>query len=179
MSSRSVKLANPKYDAETKAVIENLSDLYTGRFIIMQRPKAGDIAIQAAVDNISQTGGPANQQALLIEPGDVVWSVNPAKDSGDRDISDLRHYIEEVCREHDLMDADGEPMVCWPRHGAMTKGEHGVLVPRITQHSDMHPKNHGGIVPKNALWKKTDCYLSRISSRVAQRGSGAMRVKRF
>jgi len=147
------------YDPETKAVIDAVSDLFPGSFVLFRRPKKLDMSIQVTTPE-------------LLEAGAVSWSVFPKKGSSDRDISDLRHYIEQVCQEHDILDDAGEPDVCWPRHGAMTRGEHGVLIPRISGFSEWHPKKHNGSLNKNAKWSGNDCYLSWVSSRVAQAKGG-------
>ena len=178
-SSTTRKNMPKSYNDETRAVVDSVSDLFQGRFIITQRPKKGDLTIMVATSNPTTPGSHASQQPLLIEPGDVVWSVFPAKDSGDRDISELRHYIEQVCQENGIITDDGEPFVNWPKHGGLTQAEHGVLIPRISSYSQWHPRHHGGKVPGNAQWAKTDCYLSWVSGRVAQRGGGAVAAKRF
>ena len=155
------------YDAETKAVIEAVSDLFPGSFVLFRRPKKLDMSIQVTTPE-------------LLEAGAVSWSVFPKKGSADRDITDLRHYIEEACKAHDLYDSEGEPKVLWPRHGAMTRAEHGVLIPRISGWSPRHPKKHNGDLPKHIAWAGDDCYLSRMSSRVAQqKGGQAAQVQLF
>ncbi len=155
------------YDAETKAVIEAVSDLFPGSFVLFQRPKKLDMAIQVTTPE-------------LLAKGAVSWAVFPKKDSGDRDISDLRHYIEQACLANDMMTSEGEPDVHWPKHGAMTKGEHGVLIPRISGYSEWHPKKHNGTISKNVKWSGGDCYLSWVSSRVAHaKGGKAATVQVF
>jgi hypothetical protein len=155
------------YDPETKAVIEAVSDLFPGSFVLFRRPKKLDMAIQVTTPE-------------LLEAGAVSWSVYPKKGSTDRDISDLRHYIEQVCQEHNILDSEGEPDVCWPRHRAMTSSEQGVLIPRISGFSEWHPKKHNGTISKNVKWTNNDCYLSWVSNRVAQqKGGQAAQVQVF
>ena len=157
------------YDPETKAVIDAVSDLFPGSFVLFRRPKKLDMSIQVTTPE-------------LLEAGAVSWSVFPKKDSGDRNISDLRHYIEQACREHEppMLTSEGEPFVCWPRHGAMTSAEQGVLIPRISGYSEWHPKKHNGSLSKNVKWTNNDCYLSWVSNRVAQqKGGQAAQVQVF
>ena len=163
--AKSVKLE--AYSDELNAVINSVGDLYPGSFVLFQRPKAHDMAIQVTTPE-------------LLEQGAVSWSVHPKANSGDRDISELRHYIEQKCLKHDMMRPDGEPNVNWPRHGALTAAEQGELIPRISTYCQWHPKKHNGVVPKNVKWTGSDCYLSWVSSRVSQqRGGGSNNVVVF
>jgi len=154
------KAYNPELTSVIEALLGKGGDLFPGTFVLFQRPKALDMAIQVATPE-------------LIDQGAISWSVFPKAESDDRDISELRHYIEQKCLKHEIMRADGEPNVNWPRHGGMTAGEHGVLVPRISTYCQWHPRKHNGIVPKNVKWAGSDCYLSWVSSRVAQQRGGS------